>query len=162
MKKQSRGEKGFSLVELLVVVGIILIIAAIAIPNLLASRMAANESAAVGATRTLNTALLNYSSQCPQIGFPTDLTALGPGAGDCTGMGAVDETLGGSANPTRGGYTFTYAPISTMTAGYNDRYTINADPVSQDTGTRHFFTDYSGVIRYNSTSSASANDNVVD
>ncbi len=65
MKKQ----KGFSLIELLIVVAIILIIAAIAIPNLMKSKMAANESSAVGSLRTLNTAEVTYAAQCPALGF---------------------------------------------------------------------------------------------
>jgi prepilin-type N-terminal cleavage/methylation domain-containing protein len=69
-------QKGFSLIELLIVVAIILIIAAIAIPNLLRSRMAANESSAVGSLRTINTAEVTFATTYPTIGFAT-LAALG-------------------------------------------------------------------------------------
>ncbi len=72
-------QKGFSLIELLIVVAIILIIAAIAIPNLLRSRMAANEASAVGSLRTLNTAAVQYNTTYG-LGFPTALSALGPAA----------------------------------------------------------------------------------
>lgn len=147
-------QKGFSLIELLIVVAIILIIAAIAIPNLLRSRMAANEASAVGSLRTLNTAAVTYSSQCG--GFPPTLAAMGPPANACTTADLIDSVLAGG---TKSGYTFTYAAVDADGDGNMDTYTINADPVTPGTtGTRHFFTDQSGVIRQNQSASASATD----
>src|SRR6202051_1698584 len=81
MKKQ----KGFSLIELLIVVAIILIIAAIAIPNLLRSKMAANEASAVGSVRSINTAQVAYATAYPNVGYSLTLAALG-GVAPCTAV----------------------------------------------------------------------------
>jgi len=139
-------QTGFSLIELLIVVAIILIIAAIAIPNLLRSKMAANESSAVGSLRSLNTACVTYSTSYG--GFPSSLTNLGgEGSGTVSSTNAqlIDNVL---QTGTKSGYNFTFSPGSVDGAGNIDYYYIYANPVTPGTtGLRYFYTDQTGVIR---------------
>ena len=142
-----RRQKGFSLIELLIVVAIILIIAAIAIPNLMKSRMAANEASAVGSLRTINTAEITYSSQNPSTGF-TSLANL-------AGVQLLDNVL---SSGTKSGYSFN---IPALTAPAST-YSVNAAPVTAgSTGTRYFYTDQTGVIRYNTTAAAASGDSAL-
>jgi type IV pilus assembly protein PilA len=138
-------EKGFSLIELLIVVAIILIIAAIAIPNLLRSKMAANEASAVASLRTYNTGIVSYSTTYG-TDPATNLSQLGPATTpSSTGADLVDSLLGIAA-PTKSGYTFSYT-AGTASNGVVSQYSITAQPQSSSTGQRYFFTDQSGVIR---------------
>lgn len=140
-KKQA----GFSLIELLIVVAIILIIAAIAIPNLLSAKMAANEASAVASLRTYNTAIVSYSTTYG-TDPSTDFSTLGPATTSSSlGANLVDGLLG-IATPSKSGYYFTYTP-GTAVNGVTSQYSINAGPTSSSTGQRYFFTDQSGVIR---------------
>jgi type IV pilus assembly protein PilA len=145
-------QKGFSLIELLIVVAIILIIAAIAIPNLLRSKMAANEASAVGSLRTLNTSCVEYSTTYG-IGFPARLSNLGPAAvATSASADLIDQVL---ASGIKSGYSFVYSGGGPDAAGNIDNYVITATPVVQGTtGQRGFYTDQSGVIRADSTGTA--------
>jgi prepilin-type N-terminal cleavage/methylation domain-containing protein len=157
-------QKGFSLIELLIVVAIILIIAAIAIPNLLRSRMAANEASAVGSVRTINTAAITFNSTYGD-GFPPSMAAIGTtgtAAVSCANAELLDSVL---TTGTKSGYTFALG-VGTVAvaaanvpagcaAGWVDGYTITATPVTVGTtGQRAFCSDATGVIRYNATGAA--------
>jgi len=154
-------QKGFSLIELLIVVAIILIIAAIAIPNLMRSRMAANESSAVGSVRTVNTAMVTYAAQFPDTGYAATLDALGGQAATCAPPAVatlaaaclIDQSL--SVAPyQKSGYTFTAAGAK-VNSNVNNVYTVTAVPQGVgSTGNRSFYSDQSGVIRYNLNGSA--------
>jgi len=134
-----------------------LIIAAVAIPNLLRARMAANEASAVGSLRTYNAALVTYVGQCPNQGYPPSLKYLGPGSGKadkCTQADLVDSLLGREL-PIKSGYRFYYTPNSYDAAGHVVKYGLAADPLAPDTtGVRHFYTDETGVIRVSEEGSA--------
>jgi type IV pilus assembly protein PilA len=147
-------EKGFSLIELLIVVAIILIIAAIAIPNLLRARIAANQASAVGSIRTLNTAEITYSATYG-TGFAPLASLGGPTA--CVAAAAtaclIDPVL---TVGTKSGYVV--AAVAATGAGTVlspfMTFETNATPISVSTGSRAFCADQSGVIRYNLTGTA--------
>jgi len=158
----SKSSKGFSLIELLIVVAIILIIAAIAIPNLLRSRIAANQASAVGSLRTLNTAEITYSSTY-NVGFTYAMSYLMPPATaganpTSTAAGLIDSVL---ATGSKSGYSFTYTPGASDSTGRINTYFFTAVPITNSTGTNYYYTDQSGVIRQNSTTTAQSTDSPI-
>jgi type IV pilus assembly protein PilA len=140
-----RRTKGFSLIELLIVVAIILVIAAIAVPSFLRSRMAANESAAVASLRTLNTAQISYTSAYPTVGYASSMTALGGTSCNppsSTSACLIDTNLAGGL---KNGYTFA---LSNVSGTPNSTYTFIANPVVWNySGIRYFCTFGDAVIR---------------
>jgi len=141
-------EKGFSLIELLIVVAIILIIAAIAIPNLMRSRIAANEASAVSGIRAITTAEHAYSTAYPDIGYTCSLSSLGPPpvgqSVGSTGSDILDPVISAGI---KSGYSFglsscTGSPIVTS-------YQSSAAPITVGgSGQRAFCSDSSGIIQY--------------
>lgn len=149
-------QAGFSLIEVLIVVAIILIIAAIAIPQYLRSRMQANEASAVSSMRAICSANVLYERNY-QNGYATTLAALGPvpGGGPPTASNAdvLDPQVAGGI---KAGYQFTYASSSSG-GGPPEKFVVNANPISAgQTGMRYFFVDQSMVIRFETTGPATA------
>jgi type IV pilus assembly protein PilA len=139
------GTKGFSLIEMLIVVAIILIIVAIAVPSFLHSRMAANESAAAAALRTLNSAQISYNSAYPSVGYAGSLGALsGTSCSPPSSTGAclIDTVLAGGQ---RSGYSFSLTNVTGTPAG---SYNFIAAPILQNySGVRYFCSFADAVVR---------------
>ena len=148
---------GFSLIELLIVVAIILIIAAIAVPGFLRAKIAANQSSAVENCRTITSAEINYD--IIYGGFAPSLVALGGPAGGTpnpSNAQMIDDAL---STGIRGGYVFSYAPVNQDANGKFQDYGLNADPqLANVTGVNHYFTNEPSVIHWNATAQASVND----
>ena len=153
---ESNRQSGFSLIELLVVVAIILVIVAIAIPNFLASRMAANESGAVQETRAITTAEVAYHTQYG-VGYAAQLSFLGDGAAvTVTSAGLIDSVL---ASGTKTGYHYNYAALNQDAAGHYQSFTVNSNPASPGfSGHKYFFADETSIIHVNLLGPASSAD----
>jgi type IV pilus assembly protein PilA len=148
-----RSTKGFSLIELLIVVAIILIIAAIAIPNLLQARIAANEASAVGSLKALQSAEVVYFNAYPTVGYAGAIGALG-GPGPCTPSSTtaclIDSFLA-TATPGgtgKSGFYFLATGIIVGGTPYNDAYVTAAAPIlMRSTGNHDYCSTNDGILR---------------
>jgi type IV pilus assembly protein PilA len=155
-------ERGFSLIELLIVVAIILVIAAIAIPNLMRSRIAANQASAVESCRMIDTAEAAYYTSYA-IGYSSSLAQLAPpavgGLAAPSAAGYLDSILAGGV---KSGYVFAYAPGAADANGHYQQYALNADPSQVNiSGSSYYYTDQTYVIRGRTGARASATDSAV-
>jgi prepilin-type N-terminal cleavage/methylation domain-containing protein len=152
-------QQAFSAVELVVAIAILLVIAAIAIPNLMHSNLSENESSAVASLRSLNNACESYARLYG--GYPKSLSNLGPGSpANSASADLIDPALAGG---TKSGYVFTYTAGATGVSGNVLSYSVTANPLTPgSSGQRGFFNDQSGVIRANKVGVADANSTAIE
>jgi len=147
-------ERGFSLLELLIVVAIIVTITVVAVPNLLKTRMTGNETSAMASLKAMNEACQMYYGN--YTSYPHNQSDLGPpqnGPSSKTAADLLDSTLApaGGTVASKSGYVFHYVAGAAEPSGNVNTYSIEADPESYGhTGERKFYTDQTAIIRYTS------------
>lgn len=150
-----RVQKGFSLIELLLVVAVILIISAIAVPSFLRSRLRANEASAVASIRVINTAAITYSITYPDLGFPAQLSILGgvnPCSASSTQSCLIDDIL---AQGTKGGYSFAWTGDGAVPSV---SFVVTGIPQNIGaSGQNMYCSDQTGVIHYDPSGSGCSN-----
>ena len=151
-------KNGFSLIELLIVIAIILVMAALALPNLLRARASANEASAVGSIRAIKTAEISYFNAYPTVGYAATLASLG-GAPPCTPGQAtaclLDDFLATAIAGTGGKSGYVFSAEGLAGGSLNSGYVAGSIPVTYgQTGFRLFCANEDGVIRSSTTPGA--------